>query len=447
MTETTRHSRPATLLRVHAWLIVTAVAVTIGSASAVALTRPSSYVATAQVSVAPEQAGGTALRPEMASERAIATSGTVTANAADVLGRDPREAERGLAVSVVIESSILNIRYTAATGAAAVAGARAFAQSYVDYRNNVAGMRIARVVTWPNTVKASGVNLSLILGLALVAGLVLGVGAAWTWDRVADRLRDSDELTDHSGLPVLGEIPRWSAPGHLAPLGPAREAFAYVSARLGALGSQRHVDLRIVVTSPRAGAGTTTIALTTALAFAAQERDVVLVGADPRQSGLHDLVEVPGAPGLVEVLDAECTLESALRRTRWPNLSVLTVGGTSHTDDVRLQPDMLALVLDQLSARAIVIVDAPPILEAADSLVLVDRADVLLLVGDLRSGRRGDVERVMRLIEQTRPVVAGWVANVPRRTASPGPERLTAEPRAIAESSRKTADRSDRVAS
>ena len=56
MTETAGHSRPTTLLRVHAWLIVTAVVVTIGSASAVALTRPSDYVATAQVSVAPERA-------------------------------------------------------------------------------------------------------------------------------------------------------------------------------------------------------------------------------------------------------------------------------------------------------------------------------------------------------------------------------------------------------
>jgi Mrp family chromosome partitioning ATPase len=447
MTATTGHFRPTTLLRAHAWLIVTAVVVTIGSASAVAMTRPIDYVAMAQVSVAPERAGGAALRPEMASEREIAMSGTVTSRAADVLGRDRSEAENGLAVSVVIESSILEIRYTAANGAAAVAGARAFAQSYVDYRNSVAGTRMSRVVTWPDTVERSGVNLTLILVVALLAGLVLGVSAAWAWDRVVDRLRDPEELTERSALPVLGEIPRWSRHGQLAPVGSAREAFGYVSARLDSLVSQRHVDLSIVVTSPRAGAGTSTVALNTALAFAARERDVVLVGADPRHPMLHEMVEVPDAPGLLEVLNAECTLESALRHTRWPNLSVLVVGGTPGAEDVSLRPDMLTLVLDELSAQAMVIVDAPPILESADSLMLVDKADVLLLVGDLRSGKRNDVERAMRLIEGARPAVAGWVANLPRRKAAPGTEGSAAGPRTIAESLRKPAAGSDRVAS
>ena len=445
MTETAGHSRPTTLLRVHAWLIVTAVVVTIGSASAVALTMPSDYVAMAQVSVAPERAGGTALRPEMASEREIALSGTVTSRASDVLGRNPGEAENGLEVSVVIESSILNISYTAASGAAAVTGARAFAQSYVDYRNTVAGTRMARVVTWPDTVERSGVNLSLVMVAALLVGLVLGVSAAWAWDRVADRLRDPEELTERSGLPVLGEIPRWSGHRHLAPLGSAREAFAYVSARLDSLVSQRHGDLSIVVTSPRAGAGTSTVALNTALAFAARERDVVLVGADLRHPMLHEMLEVPEAPGLLEVLNAECTMQSALRHTRWPHLSVVVVGGTSHTGDVNLRPDRLTLVLEELSAHAIVIVDAPPILETANSLMLVDKADVLLLVGDLRSGKRHDVERAMHLIEGTRPAVAGWVANLPRRKTAPGTEGSAAGP--IAETLPEPAAGSDRVAS
>ena len=85
MTAIPRRPRSAGLLRVHAWLIVTAIVVTVGAASAFALTRPTSYVATSQVSVAPEQAGGTALRPEMGSERQIALSGTVTSRAAGVL--------------------------------------------------------------------------------------------------------------------------------------------------------------------------------------------------------------------------------------------------------------------------------------------------------------------------------------------------------------------------
>jgi Mrp family chromosome partitioning ATPase len=442
-----RHPRPAGLLRTHAWLIVVAVAVTIGSAYAVALSRPSNYVATAQVSLGPEQAGGTALRPEMASERAIALSGNVTASAADVLGRAPEQARQGLSVSVVVESSVLNIRYTSATGATAAAGARAFAESYVDYRNTVAGTRLARVVTWPDTVVRSGTNLPLIMGVAVLAGLALGVGAAWAWDRLAGRIRDPEELTEHSGLPVLGEIPRWRARESLAPPGSAQEAFSYVAARLDPLVSQQRENLRIVVTSPCAGGGTTTVAVNTALAFAAQKRAVVLVGADLHHAGLHDVVGAPRTPGLLDVLSGGCTLESALLPTPWSNLSVLSVGGTSETSRAALQPDLLALVLDELGARAIVVVDAPPILAAADSLMLVGKADVLLLVGDLRSGRRRDVDRAMRQIEGSRPETGWWVSNRPRRSVRSRPEESAAAPTALAESVLSTDEQSDRVAS
>lgn len=444
MTAIRRRPRHAGLLRIHAWLILTAVVITVGSATAVVLTRPSSYVATAQVSVGPEQAGGTALRPEMASERQIALSGAVAARAADVLGHEPDEADDGVAVSVVIESSILNISYTAASPEAAANAARAFTQSYVDYRNSVAGTRIAHVVTWPDAVKPSAANLPLIVAVALLAGLVLGVAAAWVWDRVVDRVRDADEFTDRSGLPVLAEIPRWSGPGSLAP-DTARAAFAYVSARVGTLGSQRDADLRIVVTSPRAGAGTTTVALNTAIAIAAQERDVVLVGADLQEPRLHEILDVPPAPGLIQVLNTACALESAVRDTGWQSLSVMTAGAASATHG-GLQPDMLGVVLDQLSTGAIVVVDAPPILESADSLALVDKADVLLLVGDLRSGKRDDVERAIQLIEGIRPAACGWIANLPRGGERSGSDSM-GRPKPVVGPLRPTAARSDRFAS
>ena len=419
MTATTARPRARRgLLRVHAWVIVAAVLVTIASAWGMLQARSADYVATAQVSVGPEPTGGTALRPEMASERAIVASGSVAALAASTLDVDYSQVRHGLAVSIVLESSVLDISYTAATGSAAQRAARAFAQAYVDYRNDVAGTRIARVVTWPDSALRTGPSRSLVLGVALIAGLLLGLGAAWTWDRLSDRIRSPEELVERSGIPVLGQVPRWGRRGPVAPPGPARETFAYLSSRLGSLLGHRHVDLTVVVTSPRPGAGTTTIALNTARAIGAQGRTVVVVGADVHHPQLHEALRVPVAPGLVQVLRGETTLDSALRPTEWANVSVLPLGALEPDGEADLQPDMLDLVLDELRSSAVVVVDAPPVLAGATSLLLVDRADALLLVGDLRAGRRRDVEQTTDLIEQSRPAVAGWVANTPRRGAS-----------------------------
>ena len=447
MRTTTHRPRRKGLLRVHALLVVTAAVVTVGSAAAFALTRPESYVATAQVALGPELAGGTALRPEMASEREIATSGAVTDRAAYRLGLDADQAADALSVTAVIESSVLNIQYAATNSDAALAGARAFAYSYVDYRNGTSGRhRIARVVTWPDVAERSGPHLPLILGVALLTGLTLGVGMAWLWDRFSDHLRDPDELTENSGLPVLVKIPRWRTSGWGARDGAGLEAFGYLTARISSMVSHRREGITVTVTSPRSGAGTTTIALNTALSFAAAQRDVVLVGADLHHPQLHEAVAVAQGPGLLEVLDDECTLESAIQRTRWPNLSVLTLGGSRRARHVSLQRDALGLVLAQLGERAIVVIDAPPILESSASLALAHLADVVLVVGDLRSGRRHDAESAARLLEGVHPVLTGWVANEPGVTAPSSRRDRTFELTSIDTPSSTEDDRSKRAA-
>lgn len=422
MTAKARRSGARSRLVVNAWLVLLAISVTLGSAAAFALSRPKEYVATAQVAVGPERVGGTALRPEMASEREIAQSGDVTSRAAAALGRDTGAVVHGLSVSVVLESSILDISFTARTGEAAVGGARACAEAYIDYRNDVAGSRLTRLVTWPETVRPSGTSLPLVLGVALIAGLCLGAGAAWGWDRFADQIRSPEELAAaDAGPSVLAEITRWEAGQRLAPPGPAREAFGHLAVLLGSLASRRDGGVSVVVTSPRSGAGTTTVAVNTALAFARQGREVILVGADVHHPELHEILAVPRSPGLLQVLSADSSPDAALRPTRWPQLSVMAVGDPSGDAHPVLHGDMLGYVLDELARRATVIVDSPPLLDSATALVLADKADLVLLVGDLRAGRRADAVHALRLLEGVRGVLTGWVANLPRRTESGTP--------------------------
>jgi Mrp family chromosome partitioning ATPase/capsular polysaccharide biosynthesis protein len=435
MTPSTWHRHSRGLLRTHAWLILAATAVTLGVAAAVASASPPTYTSSAQVVVHPQPTTGAPLQPQMGTERTIAESGAVAELAAERLGTSPDQARSGLSVSVVLETTVLEIKYTAATAEAAADGARAFTYAFVNYRNDAA--KVAEVVTDPELpVSSSRSNRSLVLGLGLLAGLALGVGAAWTWDRVTDRLRDAGELEELTGLPVLGALPRWDLhAGDLAPHGPAREALGFLAARVLALnGASRHGV--ITVTGPRRGGGTTTVAVNTALALAAQGREVVLVGADLSAPRLHECLGLAPTPGLLDVLDGDTTAESALQRTRWPNLRVLTAGITSATEHP-LHVDHLRLALAHLAAHALVVVDAPPLLVVPDSLILAEHADVVLLVADLRSGTRSDASDAVGFREHVPAQPAGWVANRPQRPnrrGSPHQERglretVTEEPR------------------
>ena len=431
------------LLRTHVWLVVLATFLALGAAVVATATRPVTYKSTAEVMVAPEETGSTPLRPEMGTELAVARSGVVTDEAAATLGTSSAAAEEGMSASVVLESSVLRISYTAGTPSEALRGARAFVDAFVDYRNSTAKSPVAVVVT-PATLPTSGsrAGVPIVLTLGLLAGLAVGICAAWLWDRLSDRVRHAGELEERTGLPVVAQVPRW--PSTRAPLhgeGLARESIAYVAARLASMaanGSGR----TIVLTSPRAGAGTTSVACGAAAALAAQGKEVVLIGANHEGLLPEQLLGVAASPGLRELLAGRCSLEQALQPTGLPHLRVVAAGEPGDIEGP-LELEQMPLVLSRLDARALVVIDAPPLLGSADSLRLAYHADLVVLVGDLTSGTRSDVQQALALLGEMRARVAGWVSNVPPprspdRAGEPDQASTQSRSKALAASTPKT---------
>ena len=401
------------LLRTHLWLVILAACMAGGAAAAAVTAKPLTYTSTAEVVVSPEETGSTPLRPDMGTERAIAQSGVVLDRAATAVQTDPGNLQEGMSVSVVLESLVLRISYTGRTPSDALLGATALSDAYVDYRNGAATDDVVTLVT-PPALPASGSrgNVPLIVVLGLMAGLALGVAAAWMWDRLSDRVRQAEELPQRTGVPLLVRVPRWKSVGNPLPLeGPVRESFAYVAARLASMVGHDS-GKTIVVTSPRAGAGTTSVACSTAAALAAQGKQVVLIAAHHEGLLPEHALGVVTSPGLRQVLARNCSLEEALHSTVLHNLSVVPSGGAPGE---RLELADLHLLLEGLERRAFVVIDAPPLLVSADSLLLTDVADLVVLVGDLRSGTRSDVRDALALLDDVGPRLAGWVANLPPR--------------------------------
>lgn len=116
------------------------------------------------------------------------------------------------------------------------------------------------------------------------------------------------------------------------------------------------------------------------------------------------------APPLTAELDQE--LRAALRTTALPGLSVLPPGGSPSAAADLLSTTAMDAVLSGLAGLSdIVVLDTPPLLVAADPLVLAARADGVLLVLSEGSTERQDVPKATRRLASVGARVIGTVVN------------------------------------
>jgi Mrp family chromosome partitioning ATPase len=389
------------LLRTYAWLIVTMTVVTILTATALVTLRPTMYESSASVVVAAAPSAGTPVPVDMATEREIALSGEVASRAAEQLGLPPDTAANGLSVSVPIDGDLLNINYSAASPREALAGATAFTQAYIDYRNGSdPPAPMASIITDPTLPTApTGTNYPLVIGLSLLLGAMIGVGAALVWDKTTDRLRNVEDTEASTGLPVLASIPllkprkRNRTATLDGPPAPGAEALGYLTSQLmHAMTTRRATS--VLVTSPSPGAGKTTMAVSVATSLAKVGRDVVLV----------------------DVLNGSTPLHHALRTHDLEGLRVITRGTGAAQDAASFNLEELQRLLGRLTKTAdVVVIDAPTVLGAPDTALLADGVDAVVLVVDLRYGLRADAVAAVAALNHVEDKLVGCVTNRPRR--------------------------------
>jgi tyrosine-protein kinase Etk/Wzc len=147
----------------------------------------------------------------------------------------------------------------------------------------------------------------------------------------------------------------------------------------------------------RVGAAFVTINL--ALLMAAGGKRTLLIDADLRDGKLHQHFAVDRAAGLADCLAGVLQPHQAVRRGVAPRLDFIAAGGAAPHGAELLQPRLLSGVLEALSARYdVVLVTAPPVLVAADALVVGAHAGAVFLVARASVTTEADLgAAVMRL--------------------------------------------------
>jgi capsular exopolysaccharide synthesis family protein len=200
---------------------------------------------------------------------------------------------------------------------------------------------------------------------------------------------------------------------HLVDIGsPSSEPFR--SLRLAVeLRPETRTGKSVLVTSPNAGDGKSTIAANYALVAAINQK-TLLIDADLRNPSIHEFFEFPRSPGLVELaindsLDLEDVVHQAGTGSR---LDVLTAGAALARPGDLVGSSKLADLVRQISPDYdLLIIDSPPVLVAADaaSLASMPGTDVIVVVR--RGGRRRPLLRALRNLELTEANVLGIVLN------------------------------------
>ena len=246
---------------------------------------------------------------------------------------------------------------------------------------------------------------NLLIGLA--AGLFLGLCIVFVLEFIDDSIKFPDEVERILGLPLMGIIPRVNRKRgesksvaldvHTDPRSTLAEAYRSVRTALQ-FSTPEGAPKRLVVTSTTRNEGKSTTALALAINFAQMGQRVLLIDGDMRNPSVHKLLEIPNDFGLSNLLSSESRGEKMISKTVVPNLSVLTAGPVPPNPVDLLMGPKLLLLLNVAATLGIeyVVVDAPPLLGIADSIVLGNQLQNILFVVQASRTRKSHIKNALR---------------------------------------------------
>ena len=260
-----------------------------------------------------------------------------------------------------------------------------------------------------------------LLPIGLFLALALSAGIGLTVELMDKSVRTSQDIVRHLDVAMLGAIPdtddeevaidRVETAVRDHPNSMVAEAYRGVRANLQFTAPAER-QRSIVVTSPRAEDGKTTVACNLAMSVAQGGRRVLLVDANFRRPAMQRIFDGVKAKGLSNILIGDGDLASYAIKTDIPLLEVLGSGTTPPNPAELLgSPQCRAFLQDAVSRYDQVIIDTPPVLLASDGVVLATAVDGVILVVRAKRDSRGVARRACTLLADVNAHVFGAVLN------------------------------------
>jgi capsular exopolysaccharide synthesis family protein len=260
--------------------------------------------------------------------------------------------------------------------------------------------------------------------VAVLLGLVLGVGLATLAENLDRRIRNPEEAARYLRLPLLTVIPavdlktevgKQEGKAELVTFHQPRShaAECYRNLRTSILFSTgRPVPKTILVTSAVGGEGKSTTAANLAVAMTQSGRRVLLIDADLRRPALHRYFAREKGRGIVRLLKENRRLEEATQASYVQNLDVLLCDAVPSNPSELLGSDRMIDVIGQIKSRYdVVVIDSPVIISVPDALILASRAEAVIMIHRPGAAGREMVRHAREKLDEVKANILGLVMN------------------------------------
>lgn len=258
--------------------------------------------------------------------------------------------------------------------------------------------------------------------LALVLGLMLGAGAAFTLESFDNTIKNPDELADRFHIPVLGLIPfdresvenrsKMAMKFFNEPRSPVAEAFrtTMTSVRLSVADNPPKT---ILVTSILPGAGKSSMSTNAAFSYLAEEESCLIIDVDLRKPSLHKIFATSRKKmGLSSVLTGMAKLDEVISKTAFPGLDFISSGPLPPNPAELLSSKRMRQLLTVATQHYDrVILDGPPYQGFAEILVLSHMVDGVILIAVEGDTPREGVKHFRKAVVNVGGRILGAIVN------------------------------------
>lgn len=240
--------------------------------------------------------------------------------------------------------------------------------------------------------------------IGLVLGMMAGLALAFVLEYMDDSIKFSDEVERFTGLALLGIIPKVKTRGgkdinqQIAndPRSALSEAYRSVRTALQ-FSTSKGAPRTIVLTSCSKNEGKSTSAYALSMALAQMGRRVLLVDGDMRNPTQHRMFDTDHNYGLSNLLSSDIDPLAVTKTTQFPNLYFISSGPLPpNPAELLSSSNLIKLLSPESSHFDHIIIDGPPVLGIADSIVLSNRVEATLFVIESARTRKTSIRSALR---------------------------------------------------
>ncbi|MBI5408606.1 MAG: polysaccharide biosynthesis tyrosine autokinase [Nitrospirae bacterium] len=262
-------------------------------------------------------------------------------------------------------------------------------------------------------------DLKLNTLIAVVLGLIIGVGFGFFVDRLDSTIKSPQDVEQVLESRFLGGIPGEKGKDerkkgmmlHIQPLATFSEAYRTIRTELiNALLKDGLSSVLITSAEPKAGKTMTSANISIALAQTGSK--VLLIDGDLRKPQIHKIFNVDRKSGLADYLTEGSNLSQLIKDTEVENLKVITAGKPPVNPSELISSGAMKELFNYVKQSFdFILIDSSPVASVTDAVIIADMVDASVLV--VRSGKAfiPTVTMVKEKLENSNSKLLGTILN------------------------------------